>query len=395
MHVIGWLALSIGMLLQPTALVYKASVLGEEFSISYFFYAIFFFLGFLGGIRKFRFLLRGNLVSLCYLALILLVAYSLVFRSGDNATVLLALLFTALSILYGLGLFWSVDAGFSKLILSTGFFLCFIGLILFEYNLPLFDPVVTGSALYFMDENGVYRAMGVFMNPNNFGYFLVFMGCILLSFKKIRPIYRLVACVLLIYLILATGSRSSVAAGVFVCVIHVLSSCFRKKSGLLLKVILMTTVVFMMFVLFNLDNFLDFDVRARKWIVGWEIFTGSIDYIILGVPGSIDLKIFDDSFSDNLFLLFLFRLGLIGFTLFLVFYFSTIAMAINSLKNNPGFIERAMALYVISTLILMFISNFLVFVPANILFGISVGVLMVCHVLRKIRHTPGKLALYN
>ncbi|WP_152598790.1 hypothetical protein [Janthinobacterium sp. RA13] len=108
-----------------------------------------------------------------------------------------------------------------------------------------------------------------------------------------------------------------------------------------------------------------------------DIFFGNYEYLLKGIPFSVPLYSQGITFSDNMFLYILFRLGFFGFFGFFVFYISVLKKSCTILANESAHSQSApYAMYFLVSSISMFYSNFLLFYPIMILHGIAVGVVL-------------------
>lgn len=369
LHLVGGLLLVVGTILQPTVLFYKIGLNGTEFGISYIFFAAFFLVSIFFLLKNCAWVLKTKPVSI----LILLLLYATFLSSRVGGGAIIGLSFVLLSVFYATSLNYRGQTIFEKLIFLLGVIVCVIGWWLYKNNVPLFDPLATGSDLYFMTEDDIYRAMSVFMNPNSFGYFLVFLFCIALTIERPNIFFFLLGLIIFGYMLIATGSRSSQAAVVLACLMRAMFLLKPRLRNISVRFLLGIVVVGLFAILISLSALSEIDVRAERWISGWEVYRRNIEWIVFGVPNEIDLGYRDITFSDNFFLLLLYRAGIFGFFLFLVFYFTVIRMALRVVCGNVSPLERGSALFLLASLIPMFFSNFLLFVPINAFWGIALG----------------------
>jgi hypothetical protein len=135
-------------------------------------------------------------------------------------------------------------------------------------------------------------------------------------------------------------------------------------------------MVFIFIVLLTFsDRLFDFDIRFEKWDLALNIFISKYNYLFFGVPENIPLIKNGVSFSDNMFLTFLFRIGIIGFSLFSLFYLKILMRSIVIIAGTS--VEKKIyAAFLMTSSILMFYSDFLYFYPIMLLHGISAGVVL-------------------
>ena len=383
-HIIGGAGLLLGTLLQPLAIVHKINLNGVQFGLHYFLLFIFLSSGVVPLLNRIYLFVETRVLLLCVLPFLgLLICTINLVPVGFFLPLVFGLSMCFFSMIYGLTLQKEKFAQFGEVVLKCGIMICVLGWLLYIANIPLFDSEVTGSSYYFMNSGGKYRAMSVFLNPNSFAYFLVFMFCILLSFNQMSLTYRIAVGSLLIYLLFASGSRSAMAATMFVWLISIIS---RKRSNIRIALVcglVVALLLALVSVLSNLTAFINMDVRAEKWLSGLEIYSFNARTLMFGVPTGIDLNNGKESFSDNFYLLVLFRTGIVGFIFFSLLCSFLLFLAIRQIFASVAPLEKAMSLFILGAMILMFFSNFLLFTPINMLFGISVGVLTAGYTCRR------------
>ncbi len=361
----------------PMALLDKFTIAGSEFSASYIFvfFMILTFLVFaLSSIRK-NFPIEIDKNFLCVIAL----AFNFLFFSLLNEPdggFFLGISFWIISIFIGLNIDNLSKNKFLKIIFFLAWTLSIFGLILYFLNLPLLDLKTAGRELYFINSNGYYRASSVFLNPNSFAYFLVFYFCIFSTSKK----YDIKYCTVFLIVFLAFYFSESRSAMLSLFLIFLFAIFVRIRPANLsgkLYFLNIAILLALFFLLLLSGDLFSYDIRFEKWHMALDIFFGNYEYLLKGIPFSVPLYSQGITFSDNMFLYILFRLGFFGFFGFFVFYISVLKKSCTILANESAHSQSApYAMYFLVSSISMFYSNFLLFYPIMILHGIAVGVVL-------------------
>ena len=360
----------------PLAIVQKISVGGSEFSASYLFMAAVIVWTILRGVLRVpKYIHRtANATFLAPLVIVALMAIYGLFNGFDWRFVMAVLLWTIFTFL-GMLLPDTYLIPYSRLMVWLSIVTAVLGIALYIINIPLIDLEAAGSDQYFVDAWGHYRASSVFLNPNSFGYFLLFYLSIkLFGVEKPKRIFGLGFLCVVIALLLS-GSRSSWAACLVLIVLRIgmaIAPRIRLSIFLFVNAALLTLMLILVVLS---DLFVAQDIRFEKWDFSIEIFLNDAERVLLGVPESIPLEKFGMYFSDNMFLTFLFKFGSVGFIVFLVYYLFILYRAVIILVKG----DRALypfAAYLIAASVMLFYSNFLLFYPMVLLHGVAVGVLL-------------------
>ncbi len=360
----------------PTVLIYKITVSGQEFSISYLILLMFLTFPIYSYIFKLQILeifFKKNIFILLFLIIysILLAIYK-----GVDINFMKFMLFFFFSCLIGYKYYYIFTSfKFVNLFIKLSIILSLFGIVLYYLKLPLFDFKTAGTDLYFMNSDGYYRAMSIFLNPNSFGYFLVFSISLLLMHKKfISKFTYYTYSLIMFFAMYLTYSRSATLSLLLILLIYFIRHIFKKQTSIFIIIMMLTSLVVMSIVLLiNLQFFYFYNVRFEKWNVAFT-FLNNLEYFLIGTP--IDMKIIKNSisFSDNMFIYLILKEGFLFLLLFLfLFYKITIKSIKIFLRENSYF--SGYAIYIISLFIPMMFSNYLLFYPSSILTAISIGII--------------------
>jgi O-antigen ligase len=368
--------IGMSILSMPLAIVQKVSVAGAEFSVSYLFIAAVIAWVFMRAILR---LPRGGGISIPAVACMPLIMVALtVFYGGANGfdpRFMQAVLFWAIFTFLGMLMPEVYHARFCRLMSWLGVVTAVLGLVLYAINIPLIDLEAAGSDQYFVDGFGHYRASSVFLNPNSFGYFLLFYFCVRMFGN--RPPGRFISvgflCVLSAFLL--SGSRSALVAFAFLFVMRVvIAMAPQNRFPLMLGINTALLAVLALLIVLS-DKFIGQDIRFEKWSFSLELFLQQAQRIYFGMPEYIPLEKLGVFFSDNMFLTFLFKFGIVGFLVFAVYYLVIVYRAVSALvQESPAL--RPFAAYVLASSVLFFYSTFLSFYPMVLMHGVAVGVLL-------------------
>jgi hypothetical protein len=253
------------------------------------------------------------------------------------------------------------------------YFLTIIGLVLYYFNIPLFDFESTGSELYFTNSYGYYRLSSIILNPNSFAYILLLYFAFFLYSKKSFIGYVMMFLTLVAFLL--TESRSALLGLILMLIIYNYQY-IKQKIVLFRFSIIGLLFLFIILLVFSSESVLiNYDIRFTKFSIALDYIFSSFEYFLLGVPASVSVENNGISFSDNMFLYLIIKMGFLPFLLFTYGYFYSIFKASRILfrENNPNI--KPYALFLISSIITMFFSDLLLFSPVYILVGLSIGVL--------------------
>lgn len=358
----------------PLSLLFKVNILDIKFSISYIFLVLFIFVS----ISSYFFIMRIDFsifeksffLSIIFSFLIFCI-YSL--YHGIEIKLFTLLITFLASIMIGFLYSEQIQCYFQREFKNITYFLVFIGLVLYYFNIPLFDFEVAGSKLYFTNSFGHYRLSSILLNPNSFAYFLLLYFTMYLYSKK-----NFIANIMMLFVLLAfilTESRSALAGLLLILIIF--SYRYFKQGISLFKLSIFGLLFgFILLLVFTNDNILlNYDVRFSKYYVALQYIFKSWEYFLLGVPHSIEIEKDGISFSDNMFLYLMLKMGFIPFVLFIYGYFHSIFKAAKILFEPNSILLKPYALFLLATLFPMFFSNLLLFFPVYILIGLSMGVI--------------------
>lgn len=363
----------------PLAIVQKVSVAGAEFSVSYLFIAAVIGWVFLRALLR---LPKGGHVGVpAVVAMPLVLPVLLVFygvSNGFDPRFVQAVLFWAIFTYLGILLPDTYCVRYCRLMTWLAVVTSVLGLILYAVNIPLIDLEAAGSDQYFVDGFGHYRASSVFLNPNGFGYFLLFYLCAWM-FGDQRSGTRVslgLPCVLVALFL--SGSRSALAALGFLLILRVITAMApRNRFSLALGANAVLLALLGVLVALS-DLFIEKDIRFEKWSFSLDLFFQQAYRILFGMPERIPLSKLGVFFSDNMFLTFLFKFGVVGFALFAIYYLFIVYRAVAVLAQGRPEL-RPFAAYVLASSVLFFYSNFLSFYPMVLMHGVAVGVMLRRH----------------
>jgi hypothetical protein len=368
--------LIIFILALPTTLLFKVNIGSQEFSISYLVllaFLIFTIYYYIMKLQIFSVILKKDI-----LILVILVAYSLVLSlyKGLDIDFLKFIIFFFFAYLTGYKynyIFTSFK--FINLFIKFAIMISLIGILLYHLKIPIFDFKAAGSEFYFMNSDGYYRAMSIFMNPNSFGYFLLFSISLLLVHKKyISSISYIVYISILFYAMYLTSSRSAELSLLFILFIYFISQKLNKRLAYIIIIFTSTFLVTIsILLLFNLEYFYFYDVRFEKWNVAFS-FLNNLEYFLIGVPIVVHVIKNGISFSDNMFIYLIIEQGFLFLFLFIYLYYRINIKSIRMTLNKDNY-NTSYSIYLISIFIPMMLSNYLLLYPSIILTGISMGII--------------------
>lgn len=271
-----------------------------------------------------------------------------------------------------------VKKKFIKSFIKFSVIISIIGIVLFFLKIPLFDFKVAGSSKYFMLSNGYYRAMSIFLNPNSFAYFIIFSISLLLFYGKYLFSKKMYLIYLIIYLfsLYISYSRSAIFSMSLIFVIYFIYKLKIPKNLKLIFYIFILVFLFNIFcfLIINRELFFNVDIRFLKIDIALDFIKNNFYNFIFGYPYNVSINKNGISFSDNMFLYFFLRGGVILFIIFNYIYIIALLKSIKFIVLKKT--EIGYAVYLFSTLPLMFFSNFLLFFPNIILFSISIGIIL-------------------
>lgn len=373
------LTLALSIVSMPLVLLQKIQVGGGSFSISYVFVAAgiavaaLYRLRHLG--RSMDFKVERTSAQLAGLFL-LIAGASLV--NGANQKFLISMTFWMIAILVGRSIpvvgQWRLTTGMEWLAVA----LALVGIGLYHLNLPLFDFEEMASDMYFMNDNGFYRASSVFLNPNSFAYFLVFYLC--LAARRPRPHGwgTLIGCAIAVVAMWLSDSRSATLS----CTVIVLALCLRRIRPVYARLVYHafngTLLTLFAVLLMFAGSLYAFDIRFEKWHMALGMWSSQLEYWLLGIPNAVPIERNGITFSDNMFLELLFRLGLFGFLYFLCFYLVMLGRSVAILCGDSIEAKAAApyALFILASSIPMFYSNYFYFYPVVVLHGLAAGIVL-------------------
>lgn len=365
--------LALSILTLPLVLLLKVSVGPSQFSISYLFICAVLGWTALAAVHRIGAHQRSTLGGAAVLPaafFFMVVLYTVV--NGVDAAFLMNMLFWTGASYLGLLMDAELAAKLAKQIRAITLFAAVLGIVLYIVNFPLLDIESLASDMYFVNDWGHYRAASIFLNPNSFAYFLVFAFCIYLfgPDRLSTGQFLILACALVAFFL--TGSRSGfIALAMLVCFWAV--RWVRPGPRFILYSAINLALLSLLMILVILSEYLiDFDVRFEKWAFSVELFVKSQEFLLTGMPVDVQLENLGMFFSDNMFLTFLFRMGVFGFLFFGLYYLHILWRAMQCLIwGEPT--ARPFAAFLMVCSILLFYSNFLYFYPLVLLHGIAVG----------------------
>jgi len=360
--------LFIAILLYPLAIIYKIS----DFSVSYLFVLV---IMLLAGVRFLYYI--NNLNSLYILSFYLIILFIINFINIKFFFFMFTfILFIVIGFNYKM---YFINKKVIKKFINFSFVISIIGIILYFLKIPLFDFKIAGSEKYFMLSNGYYRAMSIFLNPNSFAYFIIFAFSLMLFYGKyifFNKYYRKLYYIVFLFSLYIAYSRSAILSMVLILIVYGIYrfKISRKNKLLILFFMLIMLISFFMFLLSSRELFYNYDIRFLKIDIAIDYLTKNFYHFIFGYPHYINIKKNGISFSDNMFLYFFLRGGMILFILISFIYLKAILKSIIIIILKR--IEIGYAVYLFSSIPLMFFSNFILFFPNVILFAISIGVIL-------------------
>lgn len=210
-------------------------------------------------------------------------------------------------------------------------------------NIMSFFYEVSKSRTFDTSES-IWRLASTFTNPNYFSFFLAitlsfFFSGILASENIKEKVWNLIFSIVVLSLVLFTGSRTGLVASI----ISVLGIYFvytfktYRKSTIYKFISIVTFFTLMIFITFYSQDFLNrferfSDVENIKFnlYVRYEIWFEALDkWKQSPLIGNGPYKYYMDTFDSN-YVLMLYRYGLIGLTLFIVLFLFNI---LKSIKN--------------------------------------------------------------
>lgn len=376
-------ALALSILSLPLVLVQKVAVGGATFSVSYLFIAGLFGWAVLAGLVRLRPELNAPFSPAALLPWVYLGSAVLgaAIHGPDPAFVMSAGLWVG-AILVGALLDAALCARMLRLLSLIGQFAALLGIVLYVFNIPLLDLDALASDMYFVNEWGHYRASSIFLNPNSFAYFLLLVFCAYL-FGGERHGWRqrllVGACGVAFFL---SGSRSGFLALIFLLALAAGRALPARPRFMLFSAGKLGLLAGLVVLLALSEYFSALDVRYEKWAFSLEIFFKSPEFWLLGIPPSVPIAQLGLSFSDNMFLMILFRLGIPGFLVFLAYYLWIVWTSLQRIVWGSDQ-QRVFAAFLLVSTVLMFYSNLLYFYPLVLIHGIAVA--QVC----RRPHAPG------
>jgi hypothetical protein len=360
----------------PLAIVQKISIGGAEFSASYLFMASVIAWVFLRSLLHLPKLGLG-VIPATGVAPLILIAIMVVYGvfNGFDSRFVMAILLWAVFIYLGMLLPHIYLKRYSRLMTWLAVATAILGIVLYAVNIPLIDLESAGSDQYFVDSWGHYRASSLFLNPNSFGYFLLYYICVRLFGTNGSEKLSILGFLSVMAALVLSGSRSAWATCVFIITLRIIISLApRLRTPLLFGVnIVLLTLLAILIALSDL--FVAQDIRFEKWGFSLDIFSKSAEQIFTGIPEHIPLEKLGIYFSDNMFLTFLFKFGVVGFLVFAAFYIVIVYRSIVVLVQGAPEL-RPFAAYLLGASVMFFYSNFLYFYPMVLMHGVAAGVLL-------------------
>lgn len=358
----------------PLTLLFKINFIGIEFSVSYIFLVLFISISILSYLFMIRFELSffRKRVFLSFFISFFLFSLNSLYQGLDIKYFIFIFTFIV-SIVIGYLYSELIQKYFQKQFNNIVYILVLIGLILYYFNIPVFDFETTGSELYFTNSSGYYRLSSILLNPNSFAYLLLLYFAFFLYSKK--NIVNSIFFVIVLISFVLTESRSALIGLVVIFTIY--NYQYIKQKMLLFRIsIVIILLAFTLLLVFTSHSLLvDYDIRFLKFSIALEYIFSSLEYFLFGVPFGISIENNGISFSDNMFLYLILKMGFLPFVLLMYGYFYSIFKASHILFITNDLRLKPYALFLIGTLLPMFFSNLLLFSPIHVLIGLSIGVL--------------------
>ncbi|KGQ52463.1 hypothetical protein JL12_00935 [Gallibacterium anatis 10672-6] len=358
----------------PIGLFYKINFIGIKFSISYIFLVFFLFFSiicyFFVVQLKFTFF-KSKIFKFFFLSFFIYIINS--FYNGIDTKYLIFFVTFVASIVVGFLYKKEIIIFFSKSFVNVTYILTGIGIILYYFNIPLFDFDYAGGEFYFMNSFGYYRLSSILLNPNGFSYFLLLYFMIFFYSRKFFISYIMFFIIFISFIL--TDSRSALLGLLFSFIIF--NFHYIKQKIFLFKSSIVCVLLFFVFLLgISSAGFLtQYDIRFSKFIIAIEYIFSSWRYFLTGVPSNILIEKDGIVFSDNMFLYLFLKMGFFSFMAFMCGYFYSILRTVKILFKGDDIEIKPYALFIVSTLFPMFFSNLLFFSPIYLLIGLSIGAL--------------------
>lgn len=261
-----------------------------------------------------------------------------------------------------------LEANFSRDIIMKGIYDGLVMVSLLQFFLAICYPVLGlesiasifrgENALEWSQRRGLQSAIGTFTHPGHLAIYsvillLFFTSCLLNKYKKNQTKYLIVICAVTLGL---TFARTAILCGVIATV----TIFFINKYGIKafsIKNVLYSIILFVSFVLFvylspwgylffESDSNIQVNNRLFHWILGYQIWQNS-RIIGIGINTHVyymlnDLVVYSDipaltfflrSPIHNIHMIILAELGVLGFTAWIYFIFSSLKRYINQCKT--------------------------------------------------------------
>jgi O-antigen ligase len=222
--------------------------------------------------------------------------------------------------------------------------------------LNVFDLKIISSSIYDLTKSrgleneaaavGLFRIASTFGNPNYLGIFFVisfsFLASKVLFYReKLRYIF---GCVLLMMLIIITGSRTAMISLIIVLQVISVIAYFSMPS-ILSKLLVVAQILIGLLGVFyfynnwmdlfwrfnNTDNILEsFGARTEAWSDAYKIIISSPLFMVFGYGSDKE----NYQSLDNNYITFLFKNGIIGLILFITIIVSSIIKSLKNLSSN-------------------------------------------------------------
>ncbi|WP_256988834.1 glycosyltransferase [Bacillus sp. EB106-08-02-XG196] len=280
--------------------------------------------------------MNGTLLILSSLLLAMVLKY-LFNGEGADKNPMFVTFFWVILYFIGINLNFKNSKKYLRIFEKVGFISVFIGIILYHLNIPLYSFEYVGTDRYFlMGEK--YRAMGTFVNPNAFAYFMVFLY-IVTRFKN-NSDFLFIKVLVLGYGIFITYSRSALLIYLLVLLVDAAYSLYRenKLKYVIKKFAVPVILIVAAFIIINYNRIANQILRVpdlinnprwEKWEVAWSFIFKDLKTFLIGNDLAVPISMNGITFSDNQFLYFALYYGLIGFVFWLAFF---INQFINSSK---------------------------------------------------------------
>lgn len=275
----------------------------------------------------------------------------------------------------------------------SGMFAIILGIILYQLNIPLYSKDYVGTDQYYLIGD-MYRAMGTFVNPNAFAYFILFYFIFMIRNKG--KLYS-IQLIILFYALFITYSRSALAIFLMIIFIdyflshYVKGDLFKLKRTKILNYLMVyscvaavTIIGSLMFYDYIINSFLRVsdianNPRWEKWAVSFDFIFTNIGTLLIGNKLDTVVQSGSISFSDNQYLYFAIYYGVLGVSILAILFGKSILECLTGIIQSKNKIINLVNVMKIEVLILYslmaFISNISLIFPITFYIPIAMGLL--------------------